>query len=54
MAAPLEKLRVSAAADIIETLRPFEPDLRSVTRAEMIEWITAQDFRIEVLPADTP
>jgi valyl-tRNA synthetase len=51
MAAPLKMLRISASAADLAELKPFEADLVSVTRAESLDWIEAEEFSTEVRPA---
>ena len=50
MAAPLQLLQVTAPADALTGLKPFEADLQSVTRAESIEWLEGTALSITVTP----
>ncbi len=50
MASPLNMLLISAPADDLTGLKPFEADLLSVTRADLADWIEAPEFSVEVRP----
>lgn len=51
MAAPLKLLQVTAPAEDLAGLKPFEADLLSVTRAESIEWLAGSALSTTVTPA---
>jgi len=51
MAAPLQLLQVTAPAEDLGDLKPFEADLLSVTRAENIEWLEGSVLSTTVTPA---
>lgn len=52
MAAPLDRLEVTAPGKDLEGLREFEDDLLSVTRAGTIVWNRGEELSVSVIPAE--